>query len=80
VYGGYNAYGLIGTEHNGVAVLVEEPVKTVLIQELRGTGSCSYGPTKEQTALAEQLISCSDQDFIDIISREAREIQRILGD
>jgi hypothetical protein len=73
VYGAYNAFGLIGTEHNGVAILAEEPVKTVLIQELRGTGTCSFGPTKEQNELAEQLVTCSDQEFLELIGTEAKK-------
>ena len=54
VYGAYNAFGLIGSEKNGVAVL-DEDNKCVVCDELARADSGYFGPSAEQLALFRKM-------------------------
>lgn len=58
VYGTYNALGLVGSESNGVAVLLEEP-PAVVADEIGCESSGYSGPSTAQLALFETLRTCS---------------------
>lgn len=54
VYGAFNAYGLIGSEHNGVAVLDEDQMQ-VLCDDIAKDISGYFGPSDRQWGTAEWL-------------------------
>ena len=56
VYGAYNAFGLIGSEKNGVAILDNDAL-TVVVDELEQGASGYYGPSAEQKALFDRVTS-----------------------
>lgn len=61
VYGAYNA-GIIGSESNGIAVLLENP-PSVIADELGCIGSGYYGPSIAQLELFDKLMSCPEAEF-----------------
>jgi hypothetical protein len=67
VYGAYNAYGLIGSECNGVAVLCEDPA-SVVADEIGRESSGYFGPSKAQLALFEKLRTCSSAEFRQLVN------------
>lgn len=63
VYGAYNAFGLIGTENNGIAVLDEDRMQVVL------DGHCSqdtgaFGPSESQTAEWRRICAMEAEEFV----------------
>lgn len=56
VYGAYNAFGLIGPEKNGVAVL-DETDPAVVCDELGRIDSGYHGPAASQMALFKKMTS-----------------------
>lgn len=72
VYGGYDAYGLIGTEHNGLAVLQEHPKRQVVLDEVMKADSGWFGPTKGQTVMFQTVTAMEDVEFITWCNGQAR--------
>ena len=62
VYGAYNAYGLVGGESNGIAVLLEDP-PSVIVDEILCHAPGHLGPSAAQLNLFETLRTCSDAEF-----------------
>jgi hypothetical protein len=56
VYAAYNAYGLIGSEHNGIAIF-DEDNQTVLMDRGNQVPSGYYGPARHQTCAALHLVT-----------------------
>lgn len=56
LYGAYSAYGLIGTECNGVAVLDEDD-KRVVCDEIGCAQSGYFGPSEHQEKMFKLLAS-----------------------
>lgn len=71
VYGAYNAFGLIGSEKNGIAVLDNE-ARCVVADELFIADSGYFGPGKAQTRGLRTLLTCSPKDFCNIINSSGR--------
>lgn len=69
LYGAYNAFGLVGSEYNGVVVLDEDNMK-VVVDNIARTGSGWYGPTQEQTAVFEALVAAPDSQFIEFVNEQ----------
>lgn len=64
VYGAYNAYGLIGTENNGIAVLDENSMQVVLDGHCpQDTGA--FGPSEEQTAEWKRICKMGADEFVE---------------
>lgn len=64
LYGAYNAMGLIGTEHNGIAVLDEDSMQVVLDGHCpQDTGS--FGPNDFQTAEWTRICGLSGGEFVE---------------
>jgi hypothetical protein len=61
-YQAYNAMGLIGSEYNGVAVLLEEPPR-VLTDGLKRSASGYNGVSAAAWRLANHLISCPEHEL-----------------
>lgn len=66
IAGAYNAYGLIGPEHNGIFVL-DDTNKTVVLDRDTPQSSGYHGPSKAQWERLAHYCKCSDADFIDLI-------------
>lgn len=71
VYGAYNAFGLIGSEKNGIAVLDNE-ARCVVADELFIADSGYFGPNKAQTRGLRTLLTCSPKEFCDIVNNSGR--------
>lgn len=72
IYGAFDAYGLIGTECNGIAVLDNED-RLVVADELgRSPEGGWFGPTEEQRHLAEWLRLCPPDKFAEYINSSGR--------
>jgi hypothetical protein len=55
LYGAYNAFGLIGPEMNGIAVL-DQDNKLVLTDGLARADSGYFGPTRDQVRYFNELV------------------------
>lgn len=61
-YGAYNAFGLIGPEKNGLAIL-DEDERAVLADELARENSGYFGPSKNQMERFNEIRSMNWRDF-----------------
>lgn len=71
VYGAYNAYGLIGTENNGIAVLDEDRMQVVL------DGHCpqetgAYGPSNGQLVEWQRICRMDSAEFVEFCNSHPR--------
>jgi hypothetical protein len=76
VYGAYNAYGLIGTENNGIAILNEKR-RDVLVDEISRMHSWVYNIENIQTPKVlvdefERLTSMTYADICEFINNHPR--------
>lgn len=76
VYGAYNALGLVGSESNGIAILLEEP-PAVVADEIGCESSGYSGPSTAQLALFETLRTCSSEEFRAEVNKAPRLRNRI---
>ena len=65
-YNAYNAFGLIGTEYNGIAVL-DDRLRAVLTDNL-GVGLPSF----RQDSLLDDLLECTPECFAGLINASPR--------
>jgi hypothetical protein len=71
LYGAYNAFGLIGTENNGIAVLDEDRRQVVLDCHCQqDTGS--FGPSEAQVADFLRICSMDGQEFVEFCNSHPR--------
>lgn len=71
VYGAYNAYGLIGTENNGIAVLDEDRMQVVLDGHCpQDTGA--YGPSDEQMVEWRRICKMDASEFMEFCNSHPR--------
>lgn len=71
IAGAYNAYGLIGPEHNGIFVL-DDTNKAVVFDRDTEISSGYYGPSQAQWDRLKELMTCSKADFTKAIHTNAR--------
>jgi hypothetical protein len=71
LYGAYNAFGLIGPEFNGIAVLNED-AKNVVADNLGQIQTGYFGPSQEQKALFERVMKMTDDEFIQMVNESPR--------
>jgi hypothetical protein len=71
LYGAFNAYGLIGSEHNGIAVFDDED-KRVVADQLFQADSGYFGPSWDQQKGFDTLMKCSPKEFAAIINNSGR--------
>lgn len=71
VYGAFNAYGLIGSEINGIAVL-DENEKRVLCDQIAQADSGYFGPSENQLKTLVDLVSMPWADFARFINDHPR--------
>lgn len=68
----YNAFGLIGPEHNGLFV-IDETNKRVLTDRVGPTQQSGYyGPNAEQMLFLAHVEAMSDEAFIDMVCKSER--------
>ena len=65
-YQAYNAFGLVGSEFNGVAIL-DEDSKKVVARNIGKTSSGYYGVTKAQNKLADAILSMTWEELNKLI-------------
>ena len=71
VYCAYDAFGLIGSEMNGIAVL-DETGRSVVTDGLARAESGYSCPTKGQLALLDRMESCTEEELREIILSSPR--------
>ena len=71
LYGAYNARGLVGAEHNGIAVLQESP-PAVIADKVACDDTGIETPTAVQIAQYEQMRTCDDEKFRAIVNATDR--------
>lgn len=71
LYGAYNARGLVGAEHNGIAVLQESP-PAVIADKVACDDTGTQTPTAAQIAQYEEMRTCDDEKFRAIVNATER--------
>jgi len=71
IYSAYNAFGLIGPESNGIAVLCEND-KSVVCDEIAKAASGYYGPTQDQIETLKTMLSMSWDQLRKFINSQKR--------
>jgi hypothetical protein len=71
IYCAYDAYGLIGPESNGIAILDEDEMH-VVTDEIDKAGTGYYGPTEKQLKFFEQLCTMPWQEFKEVVNTSNR--------
>lgn len=71
IAGAYNAFGLIGSEHNGIFAL-DDTNKEVLTDGIEPQGSGYHGPSVTQWAALETVMKMPEDDFIQWIKDSPR--------
>lgn len=69
--GAYNACGLIGSEYNGIVVLDDQELQ-VVADRLFCADSGYFGPSDAQRIAFRRLLTCSPEQFADIINGSGR--------
>lgn len=71
VYGAYNAFGLIGPEKNGIAIL-DENNRAVLADEIEKADSGYFGPSNNQLARIREILEMGFEDFRSLVNNSGR--------
>ncbi len=71
IAGAYNAFGLIGPEHNGIAVL-DDTAKRVVLDRHAPEPSGYSGPSATQQIIFDKLVAESDAEFLRFIAEHPR--------
>jgi hypothetical protein len=71
IAGAYNAFGLIGSEHNGIFVL-DDTNKRIVLDRDTEISSGYYGPSKAQWDRLKEFMTCAPKDFTNLISNHER--------
>jgi len=67
LYGAYNAMGLIGCEHNGIAIL-DEDNKRVVTDRIGGIDTGYFGPSQFQRDEFARVIALDDEAFVILVN------------
>jgi len=71
IAGAYNAFGLIGPEHNGIAIL-DDTNKRVVLDQDTPQQSGYYGPSDAQWARLDELARMTNKAFLKTILTHPR--------
>ena len=71
LYGAYNAFGLIGSECNGVAIL-DEDNKSVVCDAIAQADTGYFGPKQDQREAFKNLVNLDWEDFRAFINEHPR--------
>lgn len=72
LYGAYDAFGLIGPEHNGIAIVTEAPSRCVVLDEHCCESTGYYGPSARQVAEFARLRDMADTELAAFIRQHPR--------
>lgn len=67
VYAAFNAYGLIGSEKNGIAIL-DEDNRQVLADEIEKESSGYFGPSQNQLSRFNEIRAFSWPEFREFVN------------
>lgn len=79
VYGAFNAFGLIGSEHNGIVVL-DNVDMCVVADRLFQQDSGYFGPSASQMKALQTMLTCSPREFCNIVNSSGRNRHTIHTD
>jgi len=80
IAGAYNAFGLIGSEHNGLFVL-DDTNKAVIFDRDTPQSSGYNGPSQAQWDRLKELMTCSADAFrVELVTNERSRIAAELED
>lgn len=79
VYGAFNAFGLIGSEKNGIAIL-DNVDRCVVADELFKADSGYFGPSSTQIRALQNMLECKPKDFCNIVNSSGRNRHNIYPD
>lgn len=71
IYGAYNAFGLIGSECNGIAVL-DEDNRSVVTDEIAKEPSGYFGASADQKAEFARILALPWAKFRDLVNAQPR--------
>jgi hypothetical protein len=71
IAGAYNAFGLIGSEHNGIFVL-DDTNKRVVLDRDTEISSGYHGPSQAQWDRLKEFMTCAPKAFNNLISNHER--------
>lgn len=71
IAGAYDAFGLIGSEHNGLFIL-DDTNKRVILDRDTEEQSGYFGPSKRQWARLAEVVKSTDKAFLDLIHTHPR--------
>lgn len=71
IAGAYNAFGLIGPEHNGLFVL-DDTNKQVILDQHAKEQTGYFGPSNEQWEALRHVMQLPEHDFIHFIHNHPR--------
>lgn len=71
LYGAYNAFGLIGPESNGIALLDEDEKQVILDEEAKITTGY-FGPSKSQKRRFDEIEAMSVEMFKEWVNHHPR--------
>ena len=74
LYGAYNAFGLIGSENNGIAILDEDNFLVVCDEIGKETTGC-FGPSKNQQELFDAILDLSWVGLMPMLKTDPRTRQ-----
>jgi len=72
LYGAFNAYGLIGSECNGILILDQDKMH-VLCDEIEREGTGYFGPSSKQVETFEKLASMGWDAFRSFVNGHPRK-------
>lgn len=78
IYAAFNAYGLIGSESNGI-VLLDEDKRMVVLDEHFQEPSGYFGPTIRQIDEFERITKLDWKEFCEFVSQNPRSRPRVVG-
>lgn len=67
LYGAYDAFGLIGSEYNGICVLNEDEMN-VVTDNMLNVDSGYFGPAKIQIELFDKIIKMPNATFRELVN------------
>lgn len=71
IAGAYNAFGLIGSEHNGLFIL-DDTNKQVVLDQHAGEHTGYFGPSERQWQVLQDVVALDSEHFLHFIHNHPR--------
>ncbi len=75
IHGAYNAFGLIGPEMNGVAILSEDEPRSVVLRCIAAQSTGYFGPSRAQIALWNRVCAMEWDQFNEFVLEQFKKSQ-----